>query len=764
MAREVRAQPPIEEEKLKTGPPKKVAAGILGVQKSFSIGLEEAGLKDTIKTMRTVNRFDGFDCPGCAWPDPDNHRSGFEFCENGAKAFATEATKKRASPELINKYSIKELSEMSDMKLDKLGRITHPMVLRENSNKYEVIEWEDAFSMISDKVGKLSNPNEAVLYTSGRTSNEAAFLWGTLARQIGTNNLPDCSNMCHESSGYALGKSIGIGKGTVKLSCFEEADLVLVIGQNPGTNHPRMLTALTSCKANGGSVVSINPLEETGMRRFKHPQKVMQMLGRGTQIADEHLPVKIGGDAALLQGFAKVILESDGVDKKFIDEQTIGFNDWESHIKSADWKEIVLQSGISRKKIEKIGKAISKSKKMIVCWAMGLTQHENSVDIIQEIANLLLTGGHFGKPGAGVCPVRGHSNVQGDRTVGINHHPSEEFLLSCEEKTGIEMPRDRGYDAVEFIHAALDDKVRLYMAMGGNLVSAMSDTERVADAIMNIDLTVQISTKINRSHLVTGKTALILPCIGRTEKDPAGFVTVENSMGVVHSSTGSMNPASEHLLSEPEIVCRIGKSCFPKESFNWQTFTSHDETRDLISRCIPGFEDYNSRVREKGGFYLPNGPRDGPVWDTPSGKAHFFCNNLPNRQLREGSFVLMTVRSHDQYNTTIYGMDDRYRGIYNSRRIVMMNPDDMTELNLTKGQEVDITSHWGDRKIHSERWKVIPYDIPKGNLCSYFPEANVLVPLESTAQGSNTPTSKWIEVTISTRGARIWKSSSSSFI
>lgn len=764
MAREVRAQPPIEEENLKTGPPKKVAAGIVGVQKSFSIGLEEAGLKDTIKTMRAVNRFDGFDCPGCAWPDPDNHRSGFEFCENGAKAFATEATKKRASPELISKYSIQELSDMSDMKLDKLGRITHPMVLRENSNKYEVIEWEDAFSMISDKVGKLSNPHEAVLYTSGRTSNEAAFLWGTLARQIGTNNLPDCSNMCHESSGYALGKSIGIGKGTVKLSCFEEADLILVIGQNPGTNHPRMLTALTSCKANGGSVVSINPLEETGMRRFKHPQKIMQMLGRGTQIADEHLPVKIGGDAALLQGFAKVILESDRFDKEFIDKQTIGFNEWESHIKSADWKEIVLQSGISRKKIEKVGKAISKSKKMIVCWAMGLTQHENSVNVIQEIANLLLTGGHFGKPGAGACPVRGHSNVQGDRTVGINHHPSKEFLLSCEEETGIEMPRDRGYDAVEFIHAALDDKVRLYMAMGGNLVSAMSDTERVVDAIRNIDLTVQISTKINRSHLVTGKTALILPCIGRTEKDPAGFVTVENSMGVVHSSTGSMNPASEHLLSEPEIVCRIGKSCFPKGSFNWQTFTSHDETRALISRCIPGFEDYNSRVRKKGGFYLPNGPRDGPVWDTPSGKAHFFCNNLPNRQLREGSFVLMTVRSHDQYNTTIYGMDDRYRGIYNSRRIVMMNPDDMTELNLTKGQEIDITSHWGDRKIHSERWKVIPYEIPKGNLCSYFPEANVLVPLESTAQGSNTPTSKWIEVTISTRGARIWKSSSSSFI
>ncbi|MDP6871425.1 MAG: FdhF/YdeP family oxidoreductase [Candidatus Thalassarchaeaceae archaeon] len=761
MARGVKAQPPIEKENLKVGPTKKVAAGLVGVQKSFDIGLSEAGIARTIKTMRTVNRFDGFDCPGCAWPDPDDHRSGFEFCENGAKAFATEATKKRATPEMIGSMTVKQLSEMSDMELDKMGRITNPMILREESERYEEIGWEEAFSTISQATSALSSPKEAVLYTSGRTSNEAAFLWGTLARQIGTNNLPDCSNMCHESSGYALGKSIGIGKGTVKLSCFDKADLILVIGQNPGTNHPRMLTALSNCKKNGGSIISINPLEETAMRRFKHPQNPLHMLGSGTQIADEHIPVRIGGDAALLQGFAKVMIDEDSFDHAFIDEHTIDFDEWKKHIQSSDWDEIVLQSGISKTRIEEIGKVISKSRRMIVCWAMGLTQHENSVGVIQEIANLLLAGGHFGKPGAGACPVRGHSNVQGDRTVGINHHPSEEFLSACEDATGIDMPRERGYDAVDFVHAALDDNVRLYMAMGGNFVSAMSDTERVAEAISNIDLTVQISTKMNRSHLVTGKSALILPCLGRTEKDPAGFVTVENSMGVVHPSTGSLEPASQSLLSEPEIVCRIGKSCFPKGPFNWQTFTNYDETRDLISRCIPGFEDYNSRVREKGGFYLPNGPRDGPVWKTPSGKAHFFCNNLPERRLREGSFVMMTVRSHDQYNTTIYGMDDRYRGIYNSRRIVMMNPVDMEELRVVKGQEVDITSHWGDRDIHSERWKVVPYEIPKGNLCSYFPEANVLVPLESTAEGSNTPTSKWIEVTLSTRKARFWKSSSS---
>ena len=409
--------------------------------------------------------------------------------------------------------------------------------------------------------------------------------------------------MCHESSGHALGGSIGIGKGTVKLSCFDEADLILVIGQNPGTNHPRMLTALSNCKKNGGSVISINPLEETAMKKFKHPQNPLQMLGTGTQIADEHLPVRIGGDAALLQGFAKVMLERGDVDRSFVEEHTIGFEDWKRHIENADWEEIVSQSGIGKERIEHIGRNVSKSKRMIVCWAMGLTQHKNSVAVIQEIANLLLAGGHFGKPGAGACPVRGHSNVQGDRTVGINHHPSEDFLSACEKETGIEMPRERGYDAVEFIQAALEDRVRLYMSMGGNLVSAMSDTERVAEAIGNIDLSVQISTKMNRSHLVTGRTALILPCLGRTEKDPSGFVTVENSMGMVHSSTGSIEPASHMLLSEPEIVRRIGSACFPEGPFDWQSLSDHDSVRELISRCIPGFEDYNTRSRERGGFY-----------------------------------------------------------------------------------------------------------------------------------------------------------------
>ena len=740
---------PIESERLKIRKPKQVAAGIPGVAKSFAIGLSEAGLSRTLRTMRTVNRFDGYDCPGCAWPDPDDHRSGFEFCENGAKAFATEATKKRLTPEILSSKSVQSWSKMSDMELDKLGRLTEPMVLRENSNHYERISWTDAFGMISEAVGALEDPNQAVLYTSGRASNEAAFLWGTLARQIGTNNLPDCSNMCHESSGVALTQSIGIGKGTVKLDCFEHADLVLIIGQNPGTNHPRMLSALAQTKRNGGSVISINPLMETGLNRFKHPQEVVRLMGKGTPIADAHYPVRIGGDQALLQGVSKVIIEEGNLDWKFIDEHVQGFEDWKQNTESLNWESIVVQSGIEQQRIVELGQAVSKSKNLIICWAMGITQHENAVATIQEASNILLAGGHFGRPGAGACPVRGHSNVQGDRTVGINHHPSESFLAACEQYTGVDMPRDSGYDTVEFVHAARKKSVKLFMALGGNILSAMSDTESVAQGLRNIDLTVQISTKLNRSHLITGKQALILPCLGRTEIDPAGFVTVENSMGVVHSSTGKLQPASKSLRSEPSIVSGIGEACFGDTPFSWTKYGSnHDETRNLIESVLPGFTDYNQRVRQKGGFYLPNGPRDGPTWNTPSGKATMHVHQFPERAISEDRFILMTIRSHDQYNTTIYGMDDRYRGVYNARRVVMMNPQDMHKLGLHPSDYIDLTSHFNERTIDSPKWKVVPYEIPRGNLAAYFPEANVLIPLESVAKGSNTPTSKWVEVSV----------------
>ena len=747
--RDVKAQSPKKEGKIKIGKPKQVAAGITGGRKSFSIGISEAGLIRTMKTMRSVNKFDGYDCPGCAWPDPDDHRSSFEFCENGAKAFATEATKKRLTPSLLSSKSVQEWSNFSDMELDKLGRLTSPMVLRSDSNFYEEISWNDAFDMIAESVMNLNDPNEAVFYTSGRASNESAFLWGTLARQIGTNNLPDCSNMCHESSGVGLTSSIGIGKGTVTLDCFDKADLVIVIGQNPGTNHPRMLSALANTKRNGGSVISINPLLESGLNRFKHPQEIIRLLGRGTPIADAHFPVRIGGDQALLQGIAKVVLDNDGVNHSFVEEHTEGFDDWVEHISSVKWEDIIKQSGIEKEHIIEIGNSVINANNMIICWAMGVTQHENAVATIQEITNLLLMGGHFGRPGAGACPVRGHSNVQGDRTVGINHNPPSSFLDACERETGITMPRDSGFDSVEFIQASRNDKVRLFMALGGNILSAMSDTEEVANSIRKIDLTVQISTKLNRSHLVTGKQALILPCLGRTEFDQSGFVTVENSMGVVHSSNGNLEPASKSLLSEVGIVSGIGYGIAGSDPFKWDEMSKdYDKIRDLIESVLPIFSNYNDRVRQNGGFYLPNGPRDGPTWDTPSSKAIFHSNSIPIRSIKGNRFILMTIRSHDQYNTTIYGMDDRYRGIYNSRRIVMMNRLDMDDLAINEKDEVQITSHFMGRKIVSDNWKVVPYEIPRGNLAAYFPEANVLVPLESVAKGSNTPTSKWIEVSV----------------
>ena len=568
MRDDVKAQPPIQKEALRIRRPKSVAAGFTGVLKSFSIGIAEGGLLRTVKTMRSVNRFDGYDCPGCAWPDPDTHRSGFEFCENGAKAFATESTKKRVTPELMASKSVQEWSEFSDMELDKMGRITHPMILEKNSNHYKAISWEEALAVIESEISQLKNPNQAALYTSGRASNEAAFLWGTLARQIGTNNLPDCSNMCHESSGVALGSAIGIGKGTVKLDCFEKSDLVLVIGQNPGTNHPRMLSALAGTKRNGGSVISINPLLETGMNRFKHPQEVIRLMGRGTPISDEHYPVRIGGDQALLQGIAKVIIEEGNLDWDFIDKNTNGFEDWKSNIESISWNIIESQSGINQQEIKKLGQAVSKAERLIICWAMGITQHKNAVATIHEACNILLAGGHFGKPGAGACPVRGHSNVQGDRTVGINHHPTASFLESCEKATGIKMPIESGLDSVEFAKFAREGNVRLFMSLGGNFLSAMADTEEIAHSLRKIDLTVQISTKLNRSHLVTGKRALILPCLGRTEIDPAGFVTVENSMGVVHTSTGNIPPASEHLFGGFVKFCFDSISDKNKSSFN----------------------------------------------------------------------------------------------------------------------------------------------------------------------------------------------------
>ena len=756
MGRDVVATTPSESSPPSLSKPKDVAAGIPAVISSLSHGITRMGTLASVRNLTSVNRFDGFDCPGCAWPDPDGHRTIAEFCENGAKAVADEGTRKRAGPEFWSQWSVGELSRKSDQWLNSQGRLTHPMILRPGTDYYSELSWDEAFDIIADELVGLDNPDQAVFYTSGRTSNEAAFLWQLLARRFGTNNLPDCSNMCHESSGVALDDSIGIGKGTVTLDDFTKADLIIVVGQNPGTNHPRMLTALRDAKRAGASIISINPLLETGMKRFKHPQAPLELLGSGTLISDEHVPVRVNGDFALFRGLAKVVMQREALDMEFIDAHTLGFTDYRRAVESTSWDSIVSGSGVEQEVISNLGATISKSKSTIVCWAMGLTQHRNSVAIIQEIANLLLLGGHIGRPGAGVCPVRGHSNVQGDRTVGINHNPSAKFLSDLHDSTGIAIPTKPGVDSVRAVKSMRGGTAKVFLSMGGNFVSAMSDTKATASALSNCSITAQISTKPNRSHLVTGRTALILPCLGRSEKDHTSvgeqFVSVENSMGIVHSSRGSSKPASGMLRSEPSIVSgiagaldtRIGRS-----GIAWQDLAEdYDKVRDMIEASIPGFEGYNERVRLDGGFYLPNPPRDSRTFPTESGYANFRVHDLSGASAGSGQYLMMTIRSHDQYNTTIYGLDDRYRGINKGRRVVLMNQSDMDDNDWSEGDLVDLTSHFEGTELHAREWYIVPYEIPKGNIATYFPEANVLVPLDSVAEGSNTPTSKSVVVTI----------------
>jgi molybdopterin-dependent oxidoreductase alpha subunit len=757
MGRGVTATTPLERNSPKRSAPKSVAAGIPAVISTAKHGIRNMGVISSIFKLGKLNKFDGFDCPGCAWPDPDGHRTFAEFCENGAKAVSDEATRKRADPEFWSRWTVSELSEKSDHWMNGQGRLTHPMILRPDNQRYVPIDWDDAFELIAQELSSLTDPNQAIFYTSGRTSNEAAFLWQLLARRFGTNNLPDCSNMCHESSGVALSESIGIGKGTVKLDDFTSSDLILVVGQNPGTNHPRMLTSLRDAKKAGASIISINPIKEAGMGRFKHPQNPLDLLGRGTRIADEHISVNINGDFALFRGFAKVILDSQQDLPAFVSEHTHGFDDYRDAVMGTSWNEVVHTSGVDREIIERIGEVIARSECMISCWAMGLTQHRNAVATIQEIANVSLLGGHIGRSGAGLCPVRGHSNVQGDRTVGINHKPTMSFLDSLSKVTGIESPIIEGVDVVEAVHRMRDGASTVFLSMGGNFLSAMSDTNATASALTNCSLTVQISTKPNRSHLVTGKTALILPCLGRTELDLTvsgnQFVTVENSMGIVHSSIGTAKPASPQLMSEPSIVSGIGLALDTKcgqSPIDWTHLVDdYDRIRALIEQTIPGFDDYNARCRNEGGFYLPNAARD-MVFNTHTGKANFIVHPITSIQTEPDHFVMMTIRSHDQYNTTIYGLDDRYRGINKGRRVVLVNELDMEANGWKEFDLVNITSHYGGAEISSRGWYVIPYAIPMGNVATYFPEANVLVPLDSVAEGSNTPTSKSIDVTITT--------------
>ena len=750
------ATTPLEERKPKRSSPSTSAAGFPAILSTFRHSVSKMGILGSLSNLSRVNKFDGFDCPGCAWPDPDQKRTFAEFCENGAKAIADEGTKRRADPKFWAKWSVSELSKKPDYWLNKQGRITHPLILRKDSNHYEEISWDEAFKNIAKEFALLNSPDEAVFYTSGRTSNEAAFLWQLLARSFGTNNLPDCSNMCHESSGVALTQSIGIGKGTVKLEDFDKADLIIVVGQNPGTNHPRMLTALRDAKKMGASVISINPLIEAGMVRFKHPQNPLEVLGHGNTISDEHIRVRINGDQALFRGFAKTLLSNSFEDREFLDEYTDGFREYRAEVLNSNWDDLVEICGLKRTEIERIGELVGKSKSTICCWAMGLTQHKNSVATIQEITNVLLLGGHIGREGAGLCPVRGHSNVQGDRTVGINHKPNADFLSSLKTEFGADMPNKEGLDAVESVKQMNNGNIGVFISMGGNFLSAMSDTNATGSGLQKCSLTVQISTKPNRSHLVTGSTSIILPCLGRTEIDGTGgnaqFITVENSMGVIHRSVGKRKPASSSLLSECAIVARLAIAIEAEKTpsgIAWLELVSdYDKIRDCIERTIPGFDSYNVRSRIDGGFYLPNPPRDSRVFRTDTGLANIITNKLQPIVIEDNEFLMMTIRSHDQYNTTIYSPNDRYRGISNGRRVVMMNPQDLESRGWGQFQRVSITSHFANKVISSDGWSIVEYDIPRGNVATYFPESNVLIPIESVADSSNTPTSKSVIVTI----------------
>ena len=736
------------------------AAGGLGaVWQSAKHAWREMGLVRGTRTLLRVNQKDGFDCPGCAWPDPDGERAHAEFCENGAKAVAEEATTKRVTPEFFKQWSVAELSQKSDFWLGKQGRITQPVVLRRNATHYEPIEWDDAFKLIADELNALDSPDEAAFYTSGRASNEAAFLYQLFVRQFGTNNLPDCSNMCHESSGRALSETIGVGKGTVTLDDFGLAEAVFVIGQNPGTNHPRMLTSLREAKKRGCRIVHINPLPEVGLNRFKHPQHPLDLIGGGTQLSDLFLQVRVNGDVPLLKGLMKELLEEEArrpgevLERAFLEEKTHGFDEFALALGEASWDEIVEGSGVTREEMRAAAKIFIESSRTIFCWAMGLTQHKNAVANIQEIVNLLLLRGQIGKPGAGVCPVRGHSNVQGDRTMGIWERPADVFLDALAREFDFEPPRHHGLDTVETIIAMHSAQVKVFFALGGNFLSATPDTDFTARALSRCRLTAQVSTKLNRAHLVTGEQALILPCLGRTETDEqdAGeqFVSVENSMGVVHSSRGSLAPASPRLLSEPAIVARLARATLGERSaVEWDWLVEdYDRVRDLIERVIPGFDDYNRRVREPGGFYLPNLAREG-VFKTSTDRANFTVHPLPRHELAPGQFLMMTMRSHDQFNTTIYGLDDRYRGVYNERRVVFLNPDDVKEQGLSAGQVVDLVSHFEGETREARRFIVVPYKIPRHCAATYFPEANPLVPVRSVADKSNTPASKSVVISL----------------
>lgn len=768
------AQPPEEKERAELRDRHRVAAGMAAVTESVRFTLRETGLTRGISDWLRVNKKDGFDCQSCAWPNPDERRHVFEFCESGVKALVSEGTRKQITTGFFAEHSIDDLKRRSDHWYELQGRLVHPMIKREGATHYEPIDWDEAFTLIARELNALPTPNAAAFYTSGRTSNEAAFLYQLFARQFGTNNLPDCSNMCHESSGAALNESIGIGKGCVRLSDFEQTDCIFIIGQNPGTNHPRMMTSLERAKKNGAKIVSLNPMPEPGLmevvnpnpQEYRNPLKfaAKMLFNKGTRLTDLWLPVRINGDMAAMRGVMKEMLAIEDCrpgsvfDREFIERYTSNFEAFIGHVRETSWHDILESSGLRREEIRAAAEIAIQSKRIIACWAMGLTQHKNAVATIQEVMNFLLLGGNIGKPGAGPCPVRGHSNVQGDRTMGIWERMNDAFLDKLGAEFDFNPPREHGTDTVETLKQMRAGKISVFFAMGGNFLSATPDTEYGAKALQSCRLTVHVSTKLNRAHVITGEIALILPALGRSEVDrqEAGeqFVTVEDSMGIINASRGHAAPASEHLRSEPWIIAHLAEATLGTQTkIDWRGLAAdYDRIRQRIERVIPGFENFNNRIR-KDVFYLPNAARDERVFNTPGSKATFICSELQPLRLRRGEYLMTTLRSHDQFNTTIYGLDDRYRGVFNGRRVIFMNADDLHEAGLQAGELVDLTSHYEGEKRVARHFMVAPHPIARGCTATYFPEGNVLVPINSTAERSNTPTSKSIVITIAPSAA-----------
>jgi len=747
---------------LKYTPAKKWAAGIPAVIAALSDVLEEKIPIRGVRALFSMNQKGGFDCSSCAWPDPDDDRSPLgEYCENGAKALAEEATTKMVTAEFFSTNSVYDLSLLTDFEIGKKGRLTEPMYLPSGGTHYQPISWDDAFKKIADQLNGLDNPDQAAFYTSGRTSNETSFLYQLFAKEFGTNNMPDCSNMCHETSGTALSSTIGIGKGTVRLDDFYDTDVIVIIGHNPGTNAPRMMSALEKGKKNGAKIIAINPLPEAGLMGFRNPQELNGILGKGIHYADLFLPVRINGDMALLKAIELLLFQREQsmpgtvFDHDFIADKTLGFEQYAAQFHQYNLEELALLSGISTSQIERAVEILANKKRIIFAWGMGLTQQPNGVEMIREIVNILLLKGSIGKPGAGVCPVRGHSNVQGNRTMLINEKPTSKQLDRLQEVFNFDPPRTHGYDVVGVIKAMNEEKVKVFFAMGGNFLSATPDTTFTAAAMRKLRLSVHVSTKLNRSHLVHGQEALILPTLSRSDIDLVNgvhqFISTENSMGIVQSSKGILKPVSDKLMNETHIVCNMAIATLGDRSVvDWKKYADdYDEIRNIIEECIPGFENYNQRVRQKGGFYLPNEARDGNfITGLNQYRALFTLSGVPHNTLLDDEYLMATTRTHDQFNTTIYGLEDRYRGIKNERRVIFMNQKDMDKAGFEAGEKVDLYNFDDGIERVAPLFLVVPYSIPERNTVTYFPETNVLVSIGNVVGESNMPASKYVKIQI----------------